>query len=115
MTFSIAMDDNYDLFLDERGNLATVIGAKACAQNSRSAMSAQRGEMVLAMQRGIPTMATVFSQFDPAQFEAAARIALRRVPGVLGVTAFDVMQVGTAVEYTTTLLTEFGVIELVSI
>ena len=59
-------------------------------------MQAQRGEMVFAQDRGIPTLATVWDRFIPAAFEAAGRRALLRVPDVLSVESLTVARDGEA-------------------
>lgn len=112
MTKSLAMNTSYDLYRDNSGNLAMVSGADATSQNSISAMSAQLGEMIYALNRGVPTRQTVWDRFDPAQFEAAARMVLLRVEGVIGVLAFNVAQVESVVRYRATLNTIYGTLEI---
>lgn len=108
MTRTLASDADNDLVTDARGNLSVVTGLEAVAADCRSAMQAQRGEMVFAQDRGIPTLETAWTQYNPAQFEAAGRRALLRVPGVTGVDSFTVAREGERLRYTATIRTIFG-------
>lgn len=97
-----------DFTLDTRGRLAIVSDAEAVASDARSAIQAQRGEMVLAMAEGMPTMEVAWSGYRPGQFEAAARVVLLRVPGVRTVDRLTVSREGDALRYDAVISTEFG-------
>lgn len=108
MTKTFESNTANDLVRGADGNLSIVSGLAAVALNCRSAMQAQRGEMVFAADRGIPTFGTVWNAYRPAQFEAAARAALRRVDGVLSIDEFTVTRAGDAFGYTATIRTAYG-------
>lgn len=108
MTRTLASDANNDLVLDRLGNVSIVEGLEAVAANCKTAIQAQRGEMIYAFDKGMPTMATAWDRYNPIQFEAAARVILRAVPGVLGVDNFTVNRVGERLVYTATIRTTFG-------
>lgn len=108
MTRTIASNRDNDLVIDATGNLKLLTGLSAVAADCRSAMQAQRGEMVLAQDRGLPTLATVWSKYTPAAFEAAARRALLRVPDVLAVESLTVQRDGPVVRYTAAIRTTYG-------
>jgi hypothetical protein len=108
MVQSIAIDDDGDMYLDGSNNLVMVTGIDAIAQNSVTAMRAQRNEMQYAMTSGMPTAATAFDNFDPIAFEAAARKVLLAVTGVLSVTSFTVGATDNKLQYAATLNTESG-------
>ena len=108
MTRTLASNRDNDLVVDATGNLSILTGLSAVAADCRSAMQAQRGEMILAQDRGIPTLATVWDRFIPAAFEAAGRRALLRVPDVLSVESLTVARDGEVVRYTAAIRTVYG-------
>lgn len=105
---SFRINDKNDLVLDSLGNLAVVDGLAAIQQNCVTVMQAQLGEMVYAIDKGIPTLQTIWDRYDPGQFEAAARAAIRSVEGVVGVEEFAAEQVGDVLTYTAKIQTTFG-------
>jgi hypothetical protein len=108
MTRTLASDANNDIILDRLGNVSIVSGLAAVAANCKTAIQAQRGEMIYAANKGMPTLATAWNRYNPVQFEAAARTILRAVPDVLGVDNFVVSRVGERLVYTATIRTTFG-------
>lgn len=108
MTRTLASSVANDLIVDPSGNLIMLTGLAAVAADCRSAMQAQLGEMVFAQDRGIPTLATIWNQYNPAQFQAAGRRALLRIPDVLGVESIVVTRDGGTVRYTATIRTIYG-------
>lgn len=107
-TLSLALDDANGLFLDAAGNLAVTTGLDACLQNCRTAMLAQREEMIYAMDEGIPTRGTLWDQYRPSQFQTAAVTTIENVPGVLRVSDFELSRNGEDFIYTATVVTEWG-------
>lgn len=89
-------------------NLALVRDLAAVVQDTKNAVEAQLGEMPLALDRGVPTMATIWDTFKPAQFEAAARAIILTVPGVTGIKSFAITQVGDEARYETEILSIYG-------
>lgn len=108
MTFTFAINENGDTYLDGNGNIATLTGAEAVGQNCVTAMRAQRGEMQYAMQDGMPTAATAFDTYNPIAFEAAARAVIKKVQGVISITSFTVKRVENTLNYAATIQTIFG-------
>lgn len=100
-----------DFSVDDRGDLILRDGAEAVASDARSAIQAQRGEMVLAMAEGMPTAATAWSGYRPGQFEAAARAVLLRVPGVSAVEELTAEREGESLRYHAVILSQFGPVE----
>jgi hypothetical protein len=109
---SLATNQRNDLFIDADGSLAIARDIEAVKQDCQHAMQAQLGEMVLALDRGMPTMDVVWHNTNLVQFEAYARQTLRAVGGVVDVTAFDVAVVGGALRYSATIQTIFGPADL---
>lgn len=105
---SFAVDANNDLFLDASGNLAFVTGVNAVGQNCQTAVKAQRGEMILAMNKGMPTRATAWDQYNPSQFEAAVRSIILSVDGVLSITAFAMVKQDNDLKYVASIHTIYG-------
>lgn len=105
---SLANNANNDLVLNRSGNLAFVTDIDAVAQNTRTAMQAQRGEMVYQVNDGMPTRATAFDRFNPAQFEAAARAVIMAVEGVESILSFSARKVDDVVVYETEIQTIYG-------
>lgn len=108
MTRTFLSTHRNDLFLDRDGNVANGTGIDAVAANCRTAVQAQLGEMIFAMAEGMPTLATAWDNYNPVQFEAAARTILRGVPDVLEVQSFTVERAGEVLSYTARIRTAFG-------
>lgn len=111
-TCSLALNGQHNLFLDDSGNIATVTGLEACLQNCKTALLAQKNEMIYSMDEGIPTRATLWDQYLPSQFHTAAVATLDKVPGVLRVEAFDVSRNEDEFIYHATIKTEWGIGEI---
>ncbi|ABS48561.1 MULTISPECIES: hypothetical protein [Yersinia pseudotuberculosis complex] len=105
---SLALNDKHRLYLDAAGNLAVVTNLAACLQNCKTAMLAQRNEMIYAMDEGIPYRETLWDQYRPAQFEAAARTAIKAITGVKQITSFSIARAGNDFYYSATIKTEWG-------
>ena len=110
---SLASDRRNDLVIGADGRLSIVTGAAAVEVVARSHMQTRRGEMIHAVQQGIP--------FDPvawagtpnlAQFEAASRRRLLEVAGVREVVSFSARMDGDVLTYSATLRTDFGEVAL---
>lgn len=108
MTVSLAVNANNDIYRDASGNIALVSGIAAAAQDSKNAVSVVLGEYLFDTTLGLPYDAALWSQFRPAQFEAAARATLLKVPGVLSVLNFNLTRSGTIAAYSATLKTIYG-------
>lgn len=108
MTRTLETDADNDLVLDRSGSLSILTDLAAIAANCRTAVQAQLGEMMFAADKGMPTFATAWNAYNPAQFEAAARVILAGVPGVLSVDGFTVARVGEVLRYTATIRTVYG-------
>lgn len=109
MTATIASNGTQDLYRGADGNLPILRGIDAVAQNCRTAMLAQRGEMIYHVDEGMPTRATAFNRLNAAQFEAAARAILMGVEGVNSILAFEVGQTGDRVIYSASIETIYGI------
>jgi len=111
MTQSIALINN-DIGLDQFGNLGFVAGINAVMQNCQTAMLAQMGEMMYAMSSGMPTLQTAWNNYNPRQFESAARAVLMAVYGVTSVQSFSAQLSNNVLTYGATIQTIYGVTQI---
>ncbi|WP_127958843.1 DUF2634 domain-containing protein [Serratia microhaemolytica] len=105
---SLGLNDRGDIYLDDAGNLSITSDLPAVMQACKTAILAQRGEMIYAMDEGVPTKALVWESYRPAQFEAAVRHEILKVPGVVSILKFSVTRDGDALNYTATIETTYG-------
>lgn len=112
MTQTIGINSDMDMILDANGNLVMRTEQDAMADICKGAMQAQIGEMIFASDQGMPMMATAFRNYNPFQFEAAGRVTLLAVDGVLGVESFTVIRVGNTLEYTAVINTIYGLVTI---
>jgi hypothetical protein len=109
MTRILAVDDKGDIYLGKDGRLVIALDLEAVLQACEHAVKAQLGEMVLAVDKGVPNFDTLWrGSPNLGQFEAAIRLALLAVAGVVRVTEFKAVRVGPVVQYTATIETIYG-------
>ena len=104
---TLAVDNNFDLYINAAGAVATLRDKEAIAQCCMTATSARRGEMVMDMDSGIPYISTVYGDGNVMAFEAALRRTLADVPGVTQVITVDVQKAET-LTYSASIMTTFG-------
>lgn len=112
---TLGLNDDHNLYLNAAGDLVIKSELEACIQNCKTAMLAQRGEMIYAMDEGIPYRSTIWDQYRPAQFEAAARTALLNVDGVVGINQFTINRTGNDFIYRVEIMTRWGVGSLTNV
>lgn len=109
MNLQIAVNGNRDIFVDSKGNLALVADIYAVEESAQEAAQSQLGEMIYAVDRGLPNFKVVWSGAPSvAQFEAALRRELLRVTDVIGVPSISAKLVGETLVYTCTIQTAYG-------
>jgi hypothetical protein len=109
MTRVLTVDENNDIYVGRNGRLAISAGLSAITQACEHAAKAQLGEMMFAVNRGIPNFETIWRGTPSiGQFDAALRAALLRVPGVTRVTGFNAERVGDVLQYAVTISTVEG-------
>lgn len=110
MNLQIAVNENRDIFVDGKGNIALVRNVLAVKESAQEAAQSQLGEMIYAVDRGIPNFKVVWNGApNVAQFEAALRRELLRVTDVIGVPIISAKLVGDALVYTATIQTSYGI------
>lgn len=105
---ALAVNERNDLYLDSTGNIETVSGIYQVLQQCEQALKAQTGEMIFEMKRGMPTLETVWLSQDIPRWEAAAYVALQRVPGVAEVLALFSEVSGGELRYNAVIRTIYG-------
>jgi len=109
MTQTFSSDENNDLFIATDGNLSISDGLDAVLFACQTAAQAQLGEMVLAIDKGVPNFQTIWrSSGNLAQFEAYLRATLAAVDGVREITQLTTQIVDNSVSYQATIVTNFG-------
>lgn len=107
---SLATNADNDLYRGTDGNLVVARGVTAVAQDCEHVMQTQVGEVSLDLSRGVPTKSTIWSNWNPAQFEAAARRMLKTIQNVKSIDAFNITRKRGVATYVakikTTLLSE---------
>lgn len=109
MTTVLAADENNDLFIGSDGALATRTGLDAVLQACQQAAQAQLGEMIFAVDEGIPNFATVWNGSpNKSQFEAYLRRTLLAVADVVEITALVTTIANGTLSYTVDIKTIYG-------
>ncbi len=109
---NLAANQYNDIYIGTNGMLAVTQGIDAIKQSAQHAMQAQLGEMVLALDRGMPLKEIVWHNTNLVQFESYARQTLRAVEGVIDIPTFEVDIVNDTLRYHATIQTVFGTTKL---
>lgn len=109
MTKTLAADSNNDLYLNRQGNIATATGIQAVLESCSHAAKALRGEMLLAVNDGMPNFQTIWiGAPNIPQWEAALRQALLAVDGVNQIKALTSKVANNVLSYAVTIETIYG-------
>jgi len=110
MTLTVAVDDTNDLFIGADGSLSLRSDLLAVLQNCEHAAKTMRGEMIYAVDEGLPNFDTVWSGSpNRLQFEAFLRSALEEVEGVIEVQDLTSEQVADVLTYRAVISTIYGI------
>lgn len=101
-------NENNDIFRVPGGNLAIGDGIDAVMQLCKSAMEVVVGEMLYQTDQGMPLFESAFNSYRPEQFEAAGRLRMLEVDGVVSIESFDVDRINNALTYTAVIVTNYG-------
>lgn len=105
---SFATDNTNDLFITGR-SLSIVTDLAAVLNVCKHAAQGILGEMVLAKDQGMPYFETVWvGNPTAAPFEAAFRVRIAQVDGVVEITSLTTEQVGDVMQYSATIATIYG-------
>jgi hypothetical protein len=109
MTQTFATDSNNDLYLGNDGNIVIDNNLLAVRDICANAAKAQLGEMVLAVDQGIPNFQSVWSgNPNIAQFEAALRTTLSNIENVVRIIELDTQINSDILSYHAVILTTYG-------
>lgn len=101
--------ENADIFASTNNQIRILEGILAVSQVVKSRMEAQRGEMIYAVNDGMPLDETVWSGTpNLQQFEFFARQIILGVPDVIGIQTFEAEIIGDVLTYTANITTSFG-------
>jgi hypothetical protein len=109
MTRVIAVDSNNDLYIGPDGSLALATGLAAVMQAAQQAAQTQLGEMMFAVDQGVPNFAVIWNGSpNVSQFDAYLRRALLAVDHVTGISELTITTGGNKLSYTATIETDYG-------
>jgi hypothetical protein len=112
---SIGENAKRDIYLTGTKNLALVTGLDECGQSCKSAVEVVLGECVLNLDHGLPYDQTMWTQYLPRSFEAAARKAILAVLNVQSVLSFDLQRAGDRATYQAVIKTNFGLVSVAGV
>lgn len=109
MTRSLAVDSNNDIFVGPDGSLSVATGREAVLHVCAQVAKTQLGEMVFAVDQGLPNFEAVWNGApNVGQFEAYLRRNLEAVPDVISVDSVTIDATGGALTYVATIKTIYG-------
>jgi hypothetical protein len=109
MPTTFAGNENNDLYIGPDGNLAIFTGIEAVLNNCATAAKAQLGEMIFAVDQGIPNFQTIWvGNPNIPQFESALRTTLLGVDGVIEILDLDVQISNNILTYIAVINTIYG-------
>lgn len=114
MITTFAIDDNNDITLGADGNVAIFKGVRAIEALCDAAAQTLLGEMVLQVDQGLPNFQVVWKPGQPnvAQFQAALRIALQNIEGVIGVPEIKTSTTDGTLAYTAKINNIYGTVTI---
>ena len=80
----------------------------AVLQNCDTAMRAQLGEMIYAMDKGVPYRQLLWDSYDPISWGAAAQATILAVDGVSAIVSFIMSKTGNVFSYSAIIETTYG-------
>lgn len=109
MTRTLAVDANNDIYLGPGGRLAVVTGLDAVLLLCAHAAKTLLGEMVLAIDQGLPYFQALWSGAPNIPvFEAAYRQRILAVQDVTGIVEVTFTVQGSVLSYAATISTIYG-------
>jgi hypothetical protein len=109
MTLTVATNSRNDIYLDSRGNIAMTHDIDAVENACKNAALAQLGEMIYAVNSGLPNFQAIWKGTpNYPLWIAYLRRTLAAVPGVNRVESVLVRQSGDVMSYTAVIITNFG-------
>lgn len=109
MTRTLAVDTKNDIYVGSDGNIAQATGLLAVLQACEEAVKAQLGEMVFAIDQGVPNFDVLWNGSPNLRvYEAYLRANLLAVPDVTGIESVTIANAGGVVTYAAVIQTIYG-------
>lgn len=109
MTITISTDTNNDIYIGTNGSLSTSSGIDAVLLACEHAAKTQLGEMIFAVDQGIPNFTEIWNGTpNILQFDAYLRRAIVAVDGVESVTDLQIYTSDNKLTYQATIQTIYG-------
>lgn len=109
MTRTLAVNSNNDIFVGADGSLAVATAREAVLNCCAQAAKTQLGEMIYAVDQGLPNFGAVWNGApNVGLFEAYLRRNLQAVPDVVSVNSVTIDATGSALIYVATIQTTYG-------
>lgn len=109
MSRVLAVDANNDLYIGPDGAMVTADGLTAVMQAAQQAAQTMLGEMIYAVDEGLPNFDVIWNGSpNVAQFEAALRRALLAVDNVTGMPSISTAIAAGTLSYRATIQTIYG-------
>lgn len=105
---SIAVDENYDIYVDTTAKLGMVKDKDACKQDCLLASQMLSGEYPYDTTKGVTYMQSLFQNKNPYEFEQSMIDNLSDVPNVTSVKNFKILQQDDKLYYSADISTNFG-------
>lgn len=105
----IAVDSKNDIYIGPDGDMAVATELQAVMQAAQQAAQTQLGEMMYAVDQGVPNFDSVWNgAVNVSQFEAYLRQTLLAVDHVTGISDLAITVAGNKLSYVATIETDFG-------
>ena len=109
MTRTFSADGNNDLYLGPDGALAIVADKEAVMQAAQQAAQTQLGEMIYAVDQGLPNFGAVWNGApNLSQFEAYLRRTILAVAHVVGIQSLTITARDNTLFYVAEIETDYG-------
>jgi hypothetical protein len=109
MTQTLGVDANNDLYIGGDGRLVVKTAIQAVLDNCAHAVKAMRGEMVLAVDSGMPNFQVLWvGAANIPQYESALRATITGVEGVQSIESLTIQARNNVLEYVATIKTIYG-------
>lgn len=113
MTKTLAVNEKNDIYLGKDGNIVVATGEEAVSNACLTASQALLQEMIYSTNKGLPYFQSVFvGSPDYAIFRNSLISTLLAVDGVLNVQSLSLTVVEGVLNYSATILTRYGRINL---
>jgi hypothetical protein len=109
---SLAVDDNYDIYMDSSRNIGTVFNKAAVQQDCLLASQMLYGEYPYNTNLGVKYFQALFQNKNPYEFEQSMIENLESVPNVKAVRSFQMIQLADGLQYAASIDTTYGEVSL---